>query len=200
VLEESTAGLTTMMPVDVAIVARGIANMSDNAAQRRGRVIIETKIGPTIYGDFTDQARRYFTGALPTSRAAEQVPNSGTQSPLYRMTGTVKALAKLRDIWGLTDEQIRTLLGYSHIDEWSLVLSATKPLDISVDRRDRVGLLLRIDGLLFGLYRNDEAVRKWLNQPTVDFEGSPLDYMLKGRLRHLYNIADYIQGLSDTSL
>lgn len=118
---------------------------------------------------------------------------------VYKLTGIVKALAKLRDIWGVTDEEMSTLLGYSHAAEWLSVLHGAKPLDGSVDRRERVGLLVRIDRLLFGLYRNNEAVQAWLKHPNDDLMPSPIQYMLKGKQRHLFVVEDYIQGLTDRS-
>lgn len=118
---------------------------------------------------------------------------------VYRLTGTVKALAKLRDIWGLTDEEMSTLLGYSRAADWLAVLHGAKPLDRSVDRRERIGLLVRIDRLLFGLYRSNKAVQAWLKQPNDDLVPSPIQYMLKGKQRHLCVVEDYIQGLTDRS-
>lgn len=118
---------------------------------------------------------------------------------VYKLTGTVKALAKLRDIWGITDEEMSTLLGYSHAADWLSVLHGAKPLDGSVDRRERVSLLVRIDRLLFGLYRNNEAVQAWLKHPNDDLMPSPIQYMLKGKQRHLFVVEDYIQGLTDRS-
>ena len=83
------------------------------------------------------------------------------------------------------------------ISDWLAVLEGRQPLDRSVDRRDRVGLLLSIDRLLFGLYRDDAAVQQWLKRPNDDFDGSPIAYMLRGKLKNLNVVADYIQGLTD---
>lgn len=132
------------------------------------------------------------------SEAAQKPPEQGLGTFAMRRTGTVKALTKLRDIWGLTDEQLSVLLGLSSVQQWLAVLEGHRPLDRTVDLVDRVRTLTRIDGLLYGLYMNDEGVRKWLTHNVEELGSSPIYYMLRGNLRHLDTVADYIQGLTDS--
>lgn len=141
---------------------------------------------------------------------ADKSTKPGTDSVFkLRATGQVKALLKLRELWELADDQMSILLGYQARtgkasmtveNTWRDVAELRVPMDSSVDRVDRVRMLTKIDGLLYGLYGNVEGPRKWLRHPVGEFNATPLDFMLQGSLRRLYIVADYLQGLSDPPL
>lgn len=115
------------------------------------------------------------------------------------VTVPVKAMQKLQQAWAIKSEQMSILLGYETADEWAAVESGSIQLDGSIDRKDRIGMLIRIHQLLWGLFRDDRAVQNWLRATSDAFAGAPLDFMLRGKIKNLYAVADYIYGLTDHS-
>jgi Protein of unknown function (DUF2384) len=114
----------------------------------------------------------------------------------YRQTGTVKSLVRLQQLFDLTELEMSKLLGLQTVKEWRAVMEGSRSLELTIDRRERIRLLLTIHSLLDSLYGNEEAANRWLHSPVAEFEVSPLAHMVRGPMRSLYDVTDYLRGIA----
>jgi hypothetical protein len=138
---------------------------------------------------------RRVAAASPMVPITVHAPAKG--SPFaYRISGTVKALIRLQQVFGTSSEQMATLLGYNEVEEWNAIKDGHSPLDLSPDRQERIRTLLSIHGLLDALYQSEPPIAAWLQDRLEQFDRSAIDQMLRGRMRDLYIVADYLRGIT----
>ena len=110
-------------------------------------------------------------------------------------TASVGAMARLATTWGLTVEQMGTLLGGVAPSTWYSWVK-NPPKDLGVDRLTRVSYLLGIDTALHVLYPRSPLADEWVKRPNsnVLFGGRrPLDMLLHGGI----NGMDRVRSLLD---
>ena len=100
-----------------------------------------------------------------------------------RTTGAaIRAMVRLADAWGLTIDQVGTLLGGVPASTWHAWVNK-QPRDLGVDRLTRVSSLLGIYTALHVLYPDSPLADEWITRPNTNvlFAGRrPLDVVLDG--------------------
>jgi uncharacterized protein (DUF2384 family) len=92
---------------------------------------------------------------------------------------------QIGDRWGLTDEQLRVVLGYDSASEISNLRNET-PQTISRDQKKRMQCVFEIHSTLFNLYQDFDPIYRWLRTPTELLGSStPLSTMLTGDIEDL---------------
>jgi hypothetical protein len=140
----------------------------------------------------SDAAVRY-----PVSRF-EHAPWVDLHQPAERARLTaaaVRGAASLAQAWGLTVEQLCTLLGGVPPSTWHAWVKRP-PRDLGVDRLTRVSYLLGIYSALHVLYPKSPLADEWVSRPNsnVLFDGRrPLDVLLAGGITAM----DRVRSLLD---
>lgn len=111
-----------------------------------------------------------------------------------RRTGPSQFLLKLSDQWGLSQEELVSILGFAparaaHV---ASVLGGWAEFG-SRDVRDRIVHLYRIRETLDSLLRDLEVEREWLREPHDLLGGrSPMFLLLGGSMEDLLLVREYV--------
>ncbi len=135
--------------------------------------------------------------SYPASRfeAAPSIDLGDATSRARVSTTSVRAMVRLAAEWGLTVEQLGTLLGSVAPSTWHSWVK-NPPKDLGVDRLTRVSYLLGIYTALHVLYPRSPLADEWVKRPNsnVLFAGRcPLDTLLHGGI----NAMDRVRSLLD---
>jgi hypothetical protein len=115
----------------------------------------------------------------------EHTPWVDLQQPAERVrlsAAAVRSMSSLARAWGLTVEQLCTLLGGVPPSTWH-AWASRPPRDLGVDRLTRVSYLLGIYSALHVLYPDSVLADQWVSRPNTNvlFDGQrPLDMLLSG--------------------
>ena len=113
-----------------------------------------------------------------------------------RESGEIQYSARLLEAWDLDKSAAAILLGLEDVSEVRDVLRGITRLRRR-DSKDRLRLLLAIDVVLYGLYRDEEVVRTWLREPQTELSGkSPLDLLLEGSMENMLRVKQFVEYLS----
>lgn len=121
---------------------------------------------------------------------------SGTQ--VKPVTGVVKLLNKLIEIWQIEKNQVCFLLGFEKDqgDYVRSILDGFSPLR-SIDEKDRIANLLKIRAGLDSLFRNTDTENEWLREKqSVMGNKSPLDLILSGSMEKLLLVRQFLENFS----
>ncbi|MBI4934220.1 MAG: DUF2384 domain-containing protein [Actinobacteria bacterium] len=133
----------------------------------------------------------------PVSRF-EHSPWVDLQRPAERVRlsgAAVRSMGSLAQAWGLTIEQLCTLLGGVPPSTWHAWVKRP-PRDLGVDRLTRVSYLLGIYSALHVLYPNSPLADQWVTRTNTNvlFGGQrPLDILLAGGITAM----DHVRSLLD---
>lgn len=126
--------------------------------------------------------------------AASTLPDTNAPRVTRAAISTVFALAEQ---WGLTRAELATLLGVRSVntlENWR----RKPPATLSPDTLERVSYLLHIHRSLAQLFDAETGVA-WLRGPNDGdpFLGTaPLDYLLRGQVRHLLDTHRYLRAFA----
>lgn len=116
--------------------------------------------------------------------------------PRGRVTGPVRVFARLIEVWGLSESDGATLLGFDDSSSVRKLLTGVTTLGTR-DEQDRVRYLFQIHDALHQLFQNDEQESEWLREPRDSLGGnSPLDLLLEGSMYNLLLVKQYVEYLS----
>lgn len=134
------------------------------------------------------------TGATAAGDAFAE-PHRAASAAKQVDRGSVKFLAGLVRIWGITNQEVGCLLGLEETETFRLfgILSGATPI-VGRDLKDRIAALLDIRSVLASRYDGDvEAERDWLRRQVADLEGkSPLETIDEGSIESLLLVRDYL--------
>jgi hypothetical protein len=108
----------------------------------------------------------------------------------------VRSMARLADAWGLTVEQLCTLLGGVPASTWHAWVKKP-PRDWGVDRLTRASLLLGIYSALQVLYPGHRLADEWVKRPNsnVLFGGrAPIDLLLAGGIAAMTQVRSLLDA------
>lgn len=123
-----------------------------------------------------------------------------TPRPQRRATGDqvsvgLRAFFRIADLWQLSTEQARVLLGQpskSTFHNWKKGTSVAP----SVDLATRLGYVLGIFRALEILYKQPDMADRWVAKPNLAFGGqSALDRMMGGQITDLAMVRDYLDSV-----
>ncbi|MCC6890830.1 MAG: DUF2384 domain-containing protein [Hyphomicrobiales bacterium] len=138
------------------------------------------------------------TPELPTAAPGVLAPD-GLRDTRVRerlSPGAVRMFVRLADVWKLTVDQRRALLGDISRPTYHNWRSG-KIGTLSRDQLERISLVLGIHKGLKLLFADDAGGMRWLKSPNRDlpFGGrSPLDRALQGSIDDLYAVRRYIDA------
>lgn len=123
---------------------------------------------------------------------------SGSPFVPDRITGPIRFMRKLAEIWNLSTADVAIVLGFEQEDQQIVEgLLAGRTSLRGHDIKDRIAALFRIRSLLDGLFRDASAERVWLNTPRPEFGGeSPLDLLRQGSMEKLLTLRQYVEHIS----
>ncbi len=102
------------------------------------------------------------------------------------------AVARIAELWGLSNAKLGTILGVSPATASRLRGGQTQ-LDPASKSFEAGQFLLRLFRSLDALMgSDDEASRRWLTTPNLDLQDKPLE--LADSLRGLITLSDYVDG------
>jgi Protein of unknown function (DUF2384) len=122
-------------------------------------------------------------------RHAGQAPEDARQDDV-----ALRAFFRLAELWGLTMEQARLLLGRpsrATLYNWK----AGRVRSVSYDTLRRISYLLGIYKALQILYRDPQLADAWISRPNAAFGGqSALERMLAGDLTDLAAVRAHLDA------
>lgn len=113
----------------------------------------------------------------------------------YKVPATAKALARLAVVWDISSDELAVLLGYGRPADWTAVLEGRKRFERDPDRMERIKLLFQLDSLIRSMYRDEGTTKRWLRAEIGSFGTSALTWMLRGPMRHLYEVVAWVQSI-----
>ena len=121
--------------------------------------------------------------------SAERSPYRG------RITGPVKFINQLLDVWHLNADLACTLLGFEPSDSAYVndVLRGYATLR-GRDAKDRIAYLFQIRTSLAALFRDESVENEWLREPQDILNGeAPMDLLLEGSMENLLLVKEYVE-------
>lgn len=119
-----------------------------------------------------------------------------------RSNAAAKAVVRMADLWGLTEQDIATLMGgvsIATVRRWRRKLREKGDIrgEFTRDQMDRVSYLLGIYKALHILFPDDTQADGWIHRPLQApyFEGrSALDVMRQGGMSDLQYVRRFLDG------
>jgi hypothetical protein len=176
--------------------ARGLVNMAQQVESGEA----ERSATPGAFAHLqshADLGPSSILGGMSSSSSTPLTFASPDAAFRYRVSPTASALNSLAASWELSTAKFSVLLGFSQDSEWQEILSGKIQFNLSPDQRDRARTLFAIDQVLADLFRDKRATINWLHTAVREFGASPLARMQTGTMRGLYDVLDYLQGLTD---
>ena len=113
-----------------------------------------------------------------------------------KATGPVVLFQKVMEIWGFSEQEAGTLLGFDSASDIRDVFSGRKPLVLR-DTNDRLRTVLRIAADLDALFQEPNAVKEWLGEPQKDLSAmTPRALLNAGPMEDLLRVKYYLSYLS----
>ncbi|MBN9508161.1 MAG: DUF2384 domain-containing protein [Alphaproteobacteria bacterium] len=112
----------------------------------------------------------------------------------------IRTFVAIADLWGLTEEQRRLVLGYpsrSTFQNWIKVAREHGNLTLGLDVLERISLVLGIHKALAILFDNEREGVAWLRGPhraTVFGDRPPLDQVVNGSQEGLRTVRRFLDA------
>lgn len=117
----------------------------------------------------------------------------GTPAKQDTLSGPVRLLRRISEAWHLTDDEFRTVMGYSEPRFAKDLMSGLRLLEAG-DQEDRVRLLWMIHDTLADLFVDPEDESRWLRGPLDAFKGqSPLAFMMSRRIPGMIEVRAFVE-------
>lgn len=121
--------------------------------------------------------------------SAEESPHHG------RITGPVRFINRLLDVWRLEPEYACALLGFERSESAYVthVLRGHATLQ-GRDAKDRIAHLFQIRRLLWALFRDETVENEWLREPrAVLKDKTPMDLLMEGSMENLLLVREVVE-------
>lgn len=115
-----------------------------------------------------------------------------------RLTGPVKFISRLLQIWDLDTSDAIDFLGFEPEDRAVVeaILAGRGSLR-GRDSKDRIAALFRVHSLLAELFQDLATERAWLRTERAEFGGrSPIDLLRQGSMESLLRLRQYVEHIS----
>lgn len=123
------------------------------------------------------------------ARSAEGSPYRG------RITGPVRFVNRLLDVWRLEPGYACVLLGFERSESAYVthVLQGHATLR-GRDAKDRIAHLFQIRRLLWALFRDETVENEWLREPRDVLKGkTPMDLLVEGSMENLLLVREVVE-------
>ena len=112
-----------------------------------------------------------------------------------RVTGPVQVLTTIAEAWGVSRDELATLLAYTSRTEAEDLVAGRMSLR-NPDREDRLRIMFHIYAILSSIFADRETQRRWLRAPNPLLKDkSPLEVMLAERIPGMTKVSNLVDRL-----
>lgn len=137
-------------------------------------------------------------GTDPFAHATRFRRSSPDGRTISRNVAPVRVALKVKEYWGLSDEDMSRICGLS-LEIGESLASALSTRFRQQDIQDRLKALLGIKQRLGAMYSTREAELHWLRSPACMLGGQiPLTLMTEGHMKNLLRVEDGLRTLTSS--
>ena len=137
-----------------------------------------------------------WTQVVATIRAQSAQIEFSQKAKVLRPSGQVALFKRIMADWDFNEREAAILLGFEAASDIREIYSGIRPVGHR-DANDRLRALLRIATDLDALFKEQAAIRGWLNEPQPDLnDEAPRSLLTEGSMENLLRVKNYVAYLS----